>query len=56
MTDADYTDDITLLANRPAQAKTLLHNLEQAAAGIDLHVNAGRAEYMRLIKEATSPH
>ena len=43
--DADYTDDIVLLANTPAQAKTLLHSLEQAAAGIGLH-NADKTEYM----------
>ena len=28
ITDADYTDDIALLANAPTQAKTLLHSLE----------------------------
>ena len=28
ITDADYADDIALLANTPAQAKILLHNLE----------------------------
>ena len=42
ITDADYADDIAILANAPAQAKTLLHNLEWAAAGISLHVNAHR--------------
>ena len=26
-----YTDDLALLANTPAQAESLLHNLEQAA-------------------------
>ena len=26
--DADYADDIALLANTPTQAKSLLHNLE----------------------------
>ncbi len=36
VTDVDYTDDIALLANTPAQAETLLHSLEQAAAGIGL--------------------
>ena len=44
ITDTDYTNDIVLLANTPAQ--TLLHSLEQAAAGIGLHVNAGKMEYM----------
>ena len=40
ITDADYTDDIALLANAPTQAETLVHSLEQASAGIGLHVNA----------------
>ena len=39
ITDADYADDRALRANTPAQAETLLHSLERAAAGIDLHVN-----------------
>ena len=38
ITDADYADDIALLANTPNQAETLLHSLERAAAGISLHV------------------
>ena len=46
-TDADYADDIALLANVPAQAETLLHSLEPAAAGVGLHVNAHKTEYMR---------
>ena len=45
-TDADYADDIAILANIPNQAETLLHSLEQAAAGIGLHVNAHKTEYM----------
>ena len=44
--DVDYTHDIVLLANTPTQAKTLLHGLEQAAAGIGLHVNTDKMEYM----------
>ena len=40
--DADCTDDISPLANAHAQAKTLLHWMEPAAAGIGLHVNAHR--------------
>ena len=46
ITDADYADDIALLANAPAQAETLLHSLEQSAAGIGLHVNVHKTEYM----------
>ena len=35
-----------LLANTPNQTETLLHSLERAAAGIGLHVNAHKTEYM----------
>ena len=41
-----YADNIVLLANAPTHAKTLLHSLEWAAAGIGLHVNAHKTEYM----------
>ena len=46
ITDADYADDIAILANTPNQTETQLHNLERAAAGIGLHVNAHKTEYM----------
>ena len=46
ITDADDADDIAILANTPNQAETLLHSLERAAAGIGLHVNAHKTEYM----------
>ena len=46
ITDADSANDIALPANAPDQAKTLIHSLEQAAAGIGLHVNAHKMEYM----------
>ena len=46
ITDADYADDIALLANSPNQAETLLHSLVRAAAGIGLHVNAHKTEFM----------
>ena len=46
ITDADYADDLALLVNTPNQAETLLHSLERAAAGIGLHVNAHKTEYM----------
>ena len=32
--------------NSPTQAETLVPSLERAAAGIDLHVNAPKTEYM----------
>ena len=44
--DAEYTNDIALLANTSAQAETLLHSLEWATEGIGLHVNAHKTEYM----------
>ena len=40
--DADYTDDLVLLANR----KSLLHSLEHAARGIGLYVNSDKTEFM----------
>ena len=43
ITNIDY---IAILANTPNQAETLLHSLERAAAGIGLHVNAHKTEYM----------
>ena len=43
--DADYADDTALLANTPT--RTLLHSLERAAAGMGLHDNADKTEYMR---------
>ncbi len=52
ITDADYADDISLLANETAQAEIQLHSLERAAAGIGLHVNA-RRNMCALIKQAT---
>ena len=46
MTGMHYADDIALLANTPTQAKTLVHNLEQAAGEIGLHVNTMKTEYL----------
>ena len=46
ITDADYANDIAILANTPNQAETLLHSLERAAAGIGLYINAHKTEYM----------
>ena len=46
ITDADYGEDIAVLANAPTQAETLLHSLERAAAGIGPYVNAHKTEYV----------
>ena len=45
-TDADYADDLAILANTPNWAETLLQSLERATAGIGLHVNEHKTEYM----------
>ena len=45
-TDANYVDDIVLLANTPMQTKSLLYSLKQVAGGISLQVNAYKTEYM----------
>ena len=54
ITDADYADDIALLANTPNQAETLLHSLERAAACIGLHVT--KLNICVTTKQATLPH
>ena len=46
LTNADYADDIALLANAPVQAEYRLHSLEQAVGGIGLNVNADKTEFM----------
>ena len=46
ITDANYADNMALLANSSVQAESLLHSLERAAGGIDPHVNADQTEYM----------
>ena len=42
MTDANYADYLTLLANTLAQAKSLFDSLEQAAGGIGLNANENK--------------
>ena len=44
ITDADYADDIAILANTPKWQ--ILLSLDRAAAGISLYVNAHKTEYM----------
>ena len=38
--DADYADDIALLANTPTQTESQLYSLVQVVRGIGFHVNA----------------
>ena len=46
ITNADYTDDIALLANTPTQVETPRHSLKWATGGIGFHVNTDKTEYM----------
>ena len=56
ITDADYADDIAILANTPDQDETLLHSLERATASIGLYVNAHKTEYMCYCGTIASRH
>ena len=42
LSDADYANDIVLLANTHTQVESLLHSLKKAAGGIGLDVNADK--------------
>ena len=44
ISDADYADDLALLASTPTEAESLLHCLDQAAKGIGLNVNSDKTE------------
>ena len=46
ITDADYADDLVLLANTPAPAKSLMHSVEQAAKGIGLFMNSNKTVHV----------
>ena len=46
MTDTDFTDNLALLTNIPAQAESLLYSLEQAVRSIGLYLNADKTEFM----------
>ena len=39
LTDTEYIDDLSFLANTPAQAEFLLHRLEKTARGIVVYMN-----------------
>ena len=46
ITDADFAENIELLANTLAQAESLLHGLERAASGIGLHVSTAKTGFV----------
>ena len=54
ITDADYADDLALLANTPNQAETLLHSLERAA--LAFRSMRTKLNICVTTKRATSPH
>ena len=54
ITEADYADDLVLLTNTPAQAKSLLQSLEQVAGSIGIYVDVNKTEFMCLIREKLS--
>ena len=56
ITDADYADDLALLANTPTQAESQLHSQERAGGVIGCHVNGEKRTAWALIKVATSLH
>ena len=46
MMDADYTNDLALASNIPAQAKPLMHSMKQAARDIGFYVNPNKTEFL----------
>ena len=55
ITDADYADDIAILANTPDQTETLLHSLERAATSIGSMLMHTKRNICAIIKRGTSP-
>ena len=51
MTDTDYTDDLTLLANTPTQAKSQLDSVKQAEWGICINVIANKIDFVSFKQE-----
>ncbi len=47
-TDADYVNDLVLLANTFAKAEYLLLYLKKAVKGIGLYVNSDKTEFLCL--------
>ena len=47
----DYTDDRALLVTPPAQVKSLLHSLKQAAGCIGFYLSANKTKFMHFKQE-----
>ena len=53
ITDADYADDLAVLADTLKDATTLLHNIEKVAKQIGLYLNADKTEFICENEEAS---
>ena len=53
ITDADYADDLALLADSIQGATEFLHSLEKVASEIGLYVNASKTEFMTFNQDGT---
>ena len=51
--DADYTDDLSLLANTPAQIESLLQSLKRLANDINLYMNSDKTDFMSFKQDGT---
>ena len=56
ITDADYADDIALLANTPNQAEKLLHSWNEPLRALNSMSMHTKLNLCALIRKATSPH
>ena len=45
MTNENYVDDLWILENTPALAKSLLYSLEEAVGGIGFNMNANKTKF-----------
>ena len=55
ITESDFAEDLAFLANTPAQIKSLLHRLKQAALYIVLLINANKIECTCFRREVAIP-
>ena len=45
VSDADYSENLALLTNAPAEAESLVHSLEQVVENISFYVNTNKTEF-----------
>ena len=46
ITDADYADDLAIVAGNFKDAETLLHSLEKVSIEIGLFINSSKTKYL----------